>query len=78
VRYLVDSDWLIDGIGNLPIAQATLDRLFSDGVAVSIVTLGEVFEGAYSSSDPQGELHHFRRYLAAFAVIQLSDPQVSS
>jgi tRNA(fMet)-specific endonuclease VapC len=74
VNYLVDSDWVIDGIAKIGSAQATLDELMKDGVAVSIVTLGEVFEGAFSSVDPQVELALFRRYFLAFAVVPLTDP----
>lgn len=74
MRYLVDSDWVIDGIGLIPGTQAVLDRLAWDGIAVSIVTLGEVFDGAFSTVDPQRMLHIFRGYLEAFAVVPLTDP----
>jgi predicted nucleic acid-binding protein len=74
VKYLIDSDWVIDGIARVPVVQPSLYELAKEGIAVSIVTVGEVFEGAFSATDPQHELQVFRRYLTAFAIIPLTDP----
>jgi predicted nucleic acid-binding protein len=41
---------------------------------VSIVTLGEVFEGAYHHPNPQQHLAGFRRFLSGFTILGLSDP----
>ncbi len=40
--YLIDTDWVIDHLANLPIASALLKRLAPDGVTISIVTYMEV------------------------------------
>jgi predicted nucleic acid-binding protein len=44
---LVDTDWIIDGLIGRPDALLTLSKLGPLGLAVSAVTVGEVFEGAY-------------------------------
>lgn len=49
--YLVDTDWLIDAIVGVPAARVLLNRLSGDGVAVSMVSLGELFEGVHLSPD---------------------------
>lgn len=46
MSYLVDSDWLIDAFVGAPSAVDRLDRLREDGLAVSIISYGELFEGA--------------------------------
>jgi tRNA(fMet)-specific endonuclease VapC len=74
MRYLVDSDWVIDGLIGIPNAVATLDVLSQDGLAVSIVSLGEIFEGAFGSPNPSLELQSMRRYLTPLTVVSLSDP----
>jgi tRNA(fMet)-specific endonuclease VapC len=74
VKYLFDSDWIIDGLIGVPVAIKTIAALSADGAAVSIVSFGEIFEGAFGSSDPQRELDIFRKYLADFAHVPLSDP----
>jgi tRNA(fMet)-specific endonuclease VapC len=74
VSFLVDSDILIDGLVGRPAALDLFAQLRHQGLAVSIVSYGEVFEGAYKASDPQERLARFRAYLDDFAVVPLSDP----
>ena len=74
MRYLVDSDWIIDALVGIPVALDTLARLSSDGLAVSIVTIGEVLEGAYLLPDPTPDLDAFRRFLNGFTVLPLTEP----
>ncbi len=73
MRYLVDSDWIIDALADTPEALATLNRLSNDGLAVSIITLGELFEGAYLSADTEGDLITIRQFLSGYQVLSLSD-----
>jgi predicted nucleic acid-binding protein len=73
VRYLVDSDWLIDAFRGVPVAVNLLADLRDDGLAVSIVSYGELFEGAVDSPDPATELARFRRFLARLAQLPLDD-----
>ncbi|MBA3450612.1 MAG: hypothetical protein H0T18_05305 [Chloroflexia bacterium] len=47
MTHLVDSDWLIDAIGGVPSAVRMLDRLSPRGLAVSIIAVGEIYEGAF-------------------------------
>lgn len=42
MRYLIDSDWLIDVSRNMPGAVQTLDALAVEGYAVSLITYGEL------------------------------------
>jgi predicted nucleic acid-binding protein len=74
VSYLVDSDVLIDGLTGRPAALEMVARLRHQGLAVSIVSYGEVFEGAFKAPDPQTRLAQFWTYLADFALVPLSDP----
>ena len=74
MSYLVDSDVLVDGLTGMPAALDLFARLRQQGLAVSIVSYGEVFEGAFKASDPHERLTEFRVYLDDFAVVPLSDP----
>jgi predicted nucleic acid-binding protein len=73
VRYLVDSGWLIDAFLGIPTAVNLLDQLRDEGLAVSIVSYGELFEGALGAPDPATELARFRRFLARLALLPLND-----
>lgn len=74
MRYLVDSDWLIDAATGRPRAQRLLDRLSDDGMAVSIIAVAEVYEGAFGTPDPRVALAGLRDFLGDFAVLPLTDP----
>jgi hypothetical protein len=41
MKYLVDSDWIIDATAGMQSAVATLDDLSDDGLTVSAVVNGE-------------------------------------
>ena len=47
MSYLLDTDWAIDALAGKRNAAATLSELFADGVAMSWVTVGEIYEGAF-------------------------------
>jgi tRNA(fMet)-specific endonuclease VapC len=74
VRYLVDSDWLIDAATGRPRAQRILDRLSNEGLAVSIIAVAEVYEGAFGTPDPQDTVAGLRDFLSDFAILPLTDP----
>jgi predicted nucleic acid-binding protein len=70
--YLVDSDWVIDHLDNVPEAVELLDRLASEGIAVSIVTYMEVIQGRLRSPDPQASEAQFDEFLESVPVVPLS------
>jgi hypothetical protein len=41
MKYLVDSDWIIDALVGVPAAVNTLIQLNPDGLAVSIIAIGK-------------------------------------
>ena len=74
MSYLVDSDWLIDAFISVPVAVNLLARFRTEGLAVSIVSYGELFEGAIGAPNPQPELVHFRAFLERLKLLPLTEP----
>ncbi len=74
MRYLVDSDWAIDALAGVPPALAALERLEDQGLGVSIISVGEIYEGAFLFSDPATQLPTFRRYFGNFTILGLTEP----
>ena len=54
VRYLVDGDWIISYLNGQPQVISRLDELKESGLAISVVSIAELFEGIYYSTDPEG------------------------
>ncbi len=76
MRYLVDADWLIDAAIGRPRAQHLLERLSDEGLAVSIIAVAEVYEGAFGTPDPQATLAGLHAFLSDFAILPVTDPIV--
>ncbi len=74
MRHLVDADYLIDAVGDLPAAVRTLERLSEGGLAVSAVAVAELYEGAYRFPDPEAMLASFRAFLTDYAVLPVTEP----
>ena len=60
MKYLVDSDWLIDAFGGVASAIQTLALLRQDAPAVSIVSYGELFDGGVAMPDPEQSIAQLR------------------
>lgn len=73
MRYLVDSDWLIDAYGGLPDAVEALQRLSPEGLAVSIIAVCEVYEGAFGLAHPEEALDDLREFLNDYAALPITD-----
>ncbi|HEY7064298.1 MAG TPA: hypothetical protein VII06_22670 [Chloroflexota bacterium] len=58
MKYLIDSDLVVDWLNGHAPSVSLLTPLFSQGIALSIITYSEVFEGIYGGRDPRSE----RRY----------------
>lgn len=76
MRYLVDSDWLIDAATGRARAQQLFARLSDDELAVSIIAVAEVYEGAFGTPDPHATLVGLRAFLSDFVILPLTDPIV--
>lgn len=45
MTYLIDSDWIADHLNERPEAVRLLGSLVDDGIAISLMTYGEIYEG---------------------------------
>jgi tRNA(fMet)-specific endonuclease VapC len=72
--YLLDTDWIIQALAGRAPARTLLRRFSPNHLAISIITLGEVYEAAFSSSHPQAHLASFRQFLSPFRLFKLNDP----
>ncbi len=73
MAYLLDTDWSIQAMAARRQAVAVLDRLTGQQITVSIVTVGEIYEGAFGSTNPEARLVRYRWFLSRFRVLPLTD-----
>ena len=74
MTYLVDTDWIVDALHDLPAAVQTLLELAPQGLAVSLISYGELFEGAYYARDPQTALAGLAAFLQGKDILPLTVP----
>lgn len=63
MKYLVDTNLLIDFLKNKSDAVEKLQFLFEDGVALSIITVAEYLQGAYRLKNPKPAVELFMDFI---------------
>ncbi|MGA2936123.1 MAG: type II toxin-antitoxin system VapC family toxin [Syntrophobacteraceae bacterium] len=69
VSYLVDTDWIIDHLANVAVITQKLRELQPRGIALSVISLAELYEGVYYSRDPQQNQSSLHTFLRKFPVL---------
>jgi tRNA(fMet)-specific endonuclease VapC len=73
-RYLLDTDWIVDVLNGQEKAINTVLELAPAGLAVSIITYGELYEGAAFAHEPAPALSGLRHFLKGKAILSLTQP----
>jgi tRNA(fMet)-specific endonuclease VapC len=72
MKYLVDSDVLVAYLKGRQDAVTLLQQLFSEGLAISATTFGEIAEGIYYGTDSKQHEAAFRRLLRGLTVLSVN------
>jgi predicted nucleic acid-binding protein len=73
VSYLIDTDWIIHYLnGNNEIVEKikSLDRGI---LAASVVSLAELYEGVYYSTNPEGNEEALENFLSGISILGIED-----
>ncbi len=70
--YLVDTDLVIDHLEHITEANQLLDRLALEGIAISIITYMEAYQGVIRSPNPQEAWTKFLAFRRGVPVLPFS------
>ncbi len=70
--YLLDTDWIVDVLNGQELAIQTLIDLVPSGLALSLISYGELYEGAYYSRNPQTALEVLHTFLQGKEILPLT------
>jgi tRNA(fMet)-specific endonuclease VapC len=70
--YLVDSNVVIDHLGEVPEVSQFLDRFAQDGIVMSIVTHMEAFQGVVQSEHPEEAPEKFHTFIDTVLILPFS------
>ena len=74
MSYLLDTDWAINYLNQDSQTVRHLDALRPAGVAISIISLAELYEGVINSYDPDPSERALTDFLRPFPVVHLDMP----
>lgn len=66
---LCDSDWMIDLLKGREAARQLLNPMISQGIAISIISVGEVYQGIIFGSEPEWNELKFLELLDQLVVL---------
>ncbi len=72
MAYLLDSNLVIPYLADDPATVPLIERLAPEGIAISIITYLEVYQGTLRSADPERAQEQFERFLAVVPTLSLS------
>ncbi len=72
MSHLIDSDVVADYLKGIPEQARWINALIPGGIAVSIITYGEIYDGIDGSRDPKTAAHVFRQFLRLADVLPLN------
>src|SRR5437867_10693034 len=73
VRYLVDTDWAINYLHGDAETVKRVTEFEANGLALSVISLAELYEGIYYSSDPGAREHGLRRFLDMVRLVTIDE-----
>lgn len=73
-KYLVDTDWAVYYLRGKESFVAKLQEYFPHGLALSIITVAELYEGIFRSPRPDDKESALLRFLQGFTILDISQP----
>ena len=71
MKYLLDTDWIIDHLNGKKEVTSRIERLAKDGIGVSMISVAELFEGVYGSRDYEKSIKALESFLRGFTIINI-------
>jgi predicted nucleic acid-binding protein len=73
ISYLIDTDWIIHYLNGSRNIVAKLRSLEKDGLTISVISLAELYEGIYYSTNPDGNERALNDFLSGVSIIGVED-----
>ena len=73
MRYLIDTNWVIDALRETPGAVARIEGRLSAGVAMSVITIAELYVGPNKRGRDRAELEAIAAYVAQFHQLPVDE-----
>ena len=72
MKYLLDTTWVVEYLRGNREVVARVQELQNQGLAVSIISVAELYEGVFRSNNPRGNEAALQDLLSAVTVLDLT------
>jgi tRNA(fMet)-specific endonuclease VapC len=73
VRYLVDTDWVIHYLSGHAAIIERIQHLSAEGIALSFISLAELYEGVFYSRNPRQSEEGLKVFLRGIELLGIDD-----
>ena len=73
ISYLIDTDRIIDFLKGDKKTVEKLTSLLDEGLAVSVISLAELYEGVYGSDNPERRMNGLNDFLTSVNVLEVNN-----
>ncbi len=71
MKYLIDTDWIIDHLNGIESVTKKLEKYTASGIFTSTVSVAELYEGVYGSRDYDSSLKMLETFLEGITVLSV-------
>ncbi|MBM4137834.1 MAG: type II toxin-antitoxin system VapC family toxin, partial [Nitrospira sp.] len=71
MKYLIDTDWIIDHLNGVEAVTKKLEKFTASGICTSIISVAELYEGVYGSKDYDESLDTLETFLEGITVLPI-------
>lgn len=69
----MDTDWVIHALHGVAPVTARIEQLATYGLGVSIVSMAELYQGVFYSTDPSGNERALQDFLTGVDIVSMDD-----
>ncbi len=73
MKYLIDTDWIIDHLSGVEKVKSKLEELAPEGLVISIVSLAEIYEGIFYSREPERSESALEAFLPGVPILNINE-----
>ena len=72
MKYLIDTDWVIHSLRGEKRVMKKLLELKGEGLTINVISLAELYEGVYRSTDPTSDEKVLEDFLTGVSILGIS------
>ena len=73
MNYLLDTSWVEGHLRGTPQIVSSIQEFHEEGLAVNIVPVAELYEGAFRSNQPDANEESFKDFLSTVTVLDITE-----